>query len=180
MSFAFLTTFPLWQGLLIAFSVVLAMELTAYAVHRWVMHGALGWGWHKSHHEKRVGMFEKNDLYAVVFAGLAIIMFTVGAMGPVWLWYVGLGTTIYGILYFIAHDGLVHQRWPFRIVPKKGYAQRLYQAHRLHHAVDGREGCVSFGFLWAPSVRALKEQLKRNHPRGVREPEDVPELQLDR
>ncbi|MCJ7422408.1 sterol desaturase family protein [Sphingomicrobium astaxanthinifaciens] len=176
MSFAFLSTFPVWQGLLIALGVVVAMEATAYAVHRWVMHGPLGWGWHASHHAPRTGLFERNDLYAVVFALLAIGLFTAGALGPVWAWYVGLGTTLYGILYFIAHDGLVHQRWPFRIVPKSGYLQRLYQAHRLHHAVDGRDGCVSFGFLYAPPVRVLKARLRRHHPRGVRDPEDVPEL----
>ena len=34
----------------------------------------LGLGWHKSHHEPRNGWFEKNDLYAVVFAGVAILL----------------------------------------------------------------------------------------------------------
>ena len=77
----------------------------------------------------------------------------------------GCGITSYGALYFIAHDGLVHQRWPFRYVPKSGYLKRLYQAHRLHHAVKGKEGCVSFGFLWAPSVESLKSKLKRNSTR---------------
>ena len=50
---------------------VAGMELFAWAAHRWVMHG-WGWGWHRSHHEPRGGWFEKNDLYAVVFAGVAI------------------------------------------------------------------------------------------------------------
>lgn len=165
MSFAFLSTFPVWLGVLIALGTVAAMEFTAYAVHRWVMHGPLGWGWHASHHEETEGWWERNDLYAVVFAVIATGLFVIGATGPVWLWYIGLGTTLYGILYFIAHDGLVHQRLPFRLVPRGGYMQRLYQAHRLHHAVDGREGCVSFGFLYAPPVRVLKEQLKKNRER---------------
>ena len=160
--FSFLSTFPLWAGLLIAFVTVVAMEFTAYAVHRWVMHGPLGWGWHASHHEPHDDALEKNDLYAVVFGVLAVAMFWIGANGHPWLWWIGLGTSIYGILYFIAHDGLVHQRWPFRYIPRKGYLQRLYQAHRLHHAVDGRDGCVSFGFLYTPPVRVLKEQLKEN------------------
>ena len=65
-------------------------------------------------------------------------------------------------IYFMAHDGLVHKRWPFRYVPKRGYLKRLYQAHRLHHAVKGKDGCVSFGFIWSPPVPVLKEQLRRN------------------
>jgi len=78
------------------------------------------------------------------------------------LFWIALGTTIYGVLYLIAHNGLVHQRWPFRYVPKRGYLKRLYQAHRLHHVVKGKDGCVSFGFIWAPPVDSLKCELARN------------------
>ena len=159
----YLTSFPFWTGMAIALALVAVMEFTAYAVHRWVMHGPLGWGWHESHHQEREGTFEKNDLYAVVFACIAMTLFVIAPLTQqAVIFYIAVGITLYGLLYFIAHDGLVHQRWPFRIVPKSGYAQRLYQAHRLHHAVDGRDGCVSFGFLYAPPVRVLKEQLKRN------------------
>ena len=160
--FSFLSTFPVWAGVLIALVTCAAMELTAYSVHRWIMHGPLGWGWHRSHHEPREGAFEENDLYAVVFGVLAVALFWIGSQYAVWLWWVGIGVSLYGILYFCAHDGLVHQRWPFRYVPRKGYLQRLYQAHKLHHAVDGRDGCVSFGFLYTPPVRILKEQLRES------------------
>ncbi|MBB3763797.1 sterol desaturase family protein [Sphingomicrobium lutaoense] len=164
MNFDYLSELPVWQGLAIALLVVAAMEVTAYATHRWIMHGKWGWGWHASHHEPHDGYWEKNDLYALVFAGLSISLFAIGALFSVIVWYVGLGVALYGLLYFLAHDGLVHGRLPFRIVPKTGYLQRLYQAHRLHHAVKGREGCVSFGFLYAPPVRKLKAELKR---RGI-------------
>ena len=160
MSFAFLSTFPLWAGILIALVVCAAMEFTAYAVHRWIMHGPIGWGWHRSHHEPHDDLLEKNDLYAVYFAVLAVGLFWIGSQYAVWVWWVGAGVSLYGLLYFAAHDGLVHQRWPFRYVPRKGYLQRLYQAHKLHHAVDGRDGCVSFGFLYSPPVRVLKDQLR--------------------
>jgi len=65
----------------------------------------------------------------------------------------------------VAHDGMVHRRWPLRWTPRGGYLKRLYQAHRLHHAVQGREGCVSFGFLWAPSPQRLKRQLQATQVR---------------
>ncbi|WP_299361566.1 sterol desaturase family protein [uncultured Paracoccus sp.] len=143
-------------------ATVAVMEFVAYAVHRWVMHGPLGWGWHASHHEVTHGPFEKNDLYAIVFAGLSILLFIVGSAWWAPLWWVAMGMLVYGLLYFFVHDGLVHQRWPFRHVPRRGYLRRLYQAHRLHHAVEGREDCVSFGFLYAPKVDGLKDRLRRS------------------
>lgn len=162
---SYLSSMPWWQALAIVLAVVAAMELMAYAAHRWIMHGRWGWGWHESHHQPRTTTFERNDLYAVVFAILSIALFAIATLtGTAWLFWLAAGITAYGLLYFLAHDGLVHGRLPFRIVPKGGYLQRLYQAHRLHHAVDGREGCVSFGFLYAPPIRDLKAQLKRQRP----------------
>ena len=147
-------------NLAIVIVTVAAMEYAAYWVHRHVMHGASGWGWHASHHEAHDDLLEKNDLYAVFFAGIAIALFWIGSAYWNPIWWVGMGVSVYGLLYFIVHDGLVHQRWPFRHVPRSGYLQRLYQAHKLHHAVEGRDGCVSFGFLYAPPVRDLKAQLR--------------------
>ncbi|MFC3459343.1 sterol desaturase family protein [Massilia haematophila] len=141
---------------------VVAMEIFSIVAHKYVMHG-FGWGWHKSHHEARSGRFEKNDLYAVVFAGVAIALIYAGTRGHHPLEWIGAGMTAYGFLYFVAHDGLVHRRWPFRYVPKSGYLKRLYQAHRMHHAVEGKDGAVSFGFLYAPPVETLKQQLQARH-----------------
>ena len=76
------------------------------------------------------------------------------------MFWTAAGITAYGALYALVHDGLVHQRWPFRHIPHKGYVKRLVQAHRMHHAVEGREGCVSFGFLYAPPVDKLSEELR--------------------
>lgn len=145
---------------LIVIATVVAMEGVAQLVHRHIMHGPLGWGWHRSHHEEGEGLFEINDLYAVVFTVLSGALITFGIAGVWPLRQIGLGLMVYGVLYFVVHDGLVHHRWPFRYVPRRGYLKRLVQAHRLHHAVEGREGCVSFGFLYAPPVRELKAKLK--------------------
>jgi beta-carotene 3-hydroxylase len=143
----------------IVLATVVGMEVFAWAAHRWVMHG-WGWGWHRSHHERTHGWFEKNDLYAVVFAGVAIVLIALGTAGRWPLQWIGAGMTLYGALYFFVHDGLVHKRWPWRWVPRSGYLKRLYQAHRLHHAVQGREGCVSFGFLWAPAPEQLRRRIQ--------------------
>ena len=150
---------PLWF-VLIVIAVFLAMEGVAWASHRWIMHG-WGWGWHRSHHEPHDGPLEKNDLYAVVGCILATGLFVVAMLTGSWLVRaIATGVTLYGIMYAFVHDGLVHQRWPFHWMPKNGYARRLVQAHKLHHAVQTREGAVSFGFIFAPDPHRLREVLR--------------------
>ena len=150
------------QGWLIPLFTVLAtvvlMEAAAAAVHRFVMHG-FGWGWHRSHHEPASGAFERNDLYAVIFGALSVLLFMLGSRWPL-LWWVGAGMALYGLLYTLLHDGLVHRRLPLRMIPRRGYLKRLVQAHRLHHATEGREGAVSYGFLYAPPIAKLISQMR--------------------
>ena len=140
-------------------ATVVAMEVGAWATHKYIMHG-WGWGWHSSHHRKNTGVLEKNDLYAVVFAGLAIVLFTAAPNRHHWSFWLAVGITVYGILYGILHDGLVHRRWPVPPVPSTRYLRRLMRAHRLHHATADRAGAVSFGFLYAPPIHDLIQKLR--------------------
>ncbi len=147
-----------------------AMEGVAWASHKYIMHG-WGWGWHRDHHERHDNFLEKNDLYAVVGAVMSISMFAIGS--PLVLgasaWepatWIGMGILLYGVIYTLVHDGLVHQRW-FRYVPRGGYLKRLVQAHHLHHATQSKEGGVSFGFVIARSPAALKRDLKAQREAG--------------
>jgi beta-carotene 3-hydroxylase len=155
----------------IVIATILAMEIVAWSSHKFIMHG-FGWGWHRDHHEPHDKMFEKNDLYGVVGAAMSISMFALGSplvAGPA-AWepatWIGLGVLGYGIIYTLVHDGLVHQRY-FRWVPKSGYAKRLVQAHKLHHATIGKEGGVSFGFIFARDPAKLKQELKAQREAGV-------------
>jgi beta-carotene 3-hydroxylase len=156
---------------LIVVATVLAMEGVAWSSHKYVMHG-FGWGWHRDHHEPHDGFLEKNDRFALVGAALSIAMFAVGSpliMGADAWWpgtWIGLGVLIYGVIYTLVHDGLVHQRW-FRWVPRRGYAKRLVQAHKLHHATIGKDGGVSFGFVFARAPAKLKVELKAQREAGV-------------
>lgn len=152
---------------LLFFGTLVAMEGVAWIGHRYVMHG-WGWGWHRSHHEPRSGVFEKNDLFAVVGAAVSIVLIYAGSVhhgateyGPTW--WIGWGMTAYGFCYFVFHDGLVHRRWPLKWQPKGGYLKRLIQAHKMHHAVNTREGCISFGFLYARPLDELKAEFRRVH-----------------
>lgn len=157
--------------LLIVVATILAMEFVAWSSHKYIMHG-FGWAWHRDHHEPHDKTFEKNDLYGVVGAIMSISMFMWGsplvAGDAAWLpaTWIGVGILGYGIIYTLIHDGLVHQRY-FRWVPKRGYAKRLVQAHKLHHATIGKEGGVSFGFLFARDPARLKAELKQQREAGI-------------
>lgn len=155
-----------WFGpALIVAATVPAMEGVAWASHKYVMHG-FAWAWHRDHHEAHEGPLEKNDRFALVGAALSIALFALGSpmvVGTGAWWpgtWLGLGVLLYGAIYTLVHDGLVHQRW-FRWVPRRGYARRLVQAHRLHHATASRLGAVSFGFVFVRDPVALASELRR-------------------
>lgn len=151
-----------WAAGISLFVLTIAvMEGVAYVAHRWVMHGP-GWFLHASHHRVRTGMWEANDLYAVIFAIPSIALLYLGVQlgwGAGYAW-VGAGIAAYGAIYFGFHDVIVHRRVPHRYVPRSSYMKRIVQAHRLHHAIEDKHGTVSFGFLWAPPAQKLKAQLK--------------------
>ena len=158
-------------GPLLFLATVVAMEGVAYIAHRWVMHGP-GWILHESHHRARIGRFEANDLYALIFAAPSILLIFGGvnlAWGT-WAVWVGAGIAAYGAIYFGFHDVIVHRRVATRYLPRSAYMKRIIQAHRLHHVVETRQGNVSFGFLWAPRPEALRAELKRRGHAGVRAP----------
>jgi beta-carotene 3-hydroxylase len=153
------------------FGTILAMEVFAYVVHRWVMHGP-GWFLHESHHRAREGNWELNDLYFIIFATPSIILLLAGTSGywGMWATWVGAGIAGYGAIYLGFHDIIVHRRLNHRYIPKSDYMKRIIQAHRLHHAVETKHGTVSFGFLWAPKPEDLKAELNRRGNAGVRAP----------
>ncbi|MGI9416022.1 MAG: sterol desaturase family protein [Hyphomicrobiales bacterium] len=134
------------------------MEFVAWFVHKYLMHGCL-WFLHKSHHRPRQGWFELNDLFGLFFSAVSIVLIYFGSKGnPVPLG-AGLGMVGYGVIYFLIHDVLVHRRVHHIFVPRSGYLRRVYQAHRLHHALETKEGAVSFGFVYAPAPERLKAEL---------------------
>lgn len=146
--------------IVVALAGFLAMEGIAWLSHRYVMHG-WGWGWHKSHHAPRSHGFEANDLYALFGAALAIGLFLLARqLHSPEIQALAVGITAYGAAYALVHDGLVHQRWPFRYVPRTGYLRRLVQAHRIHHAVRSREDAVSYGFLVVRDPQRLAAEVK--------------------
>ncbi|WP_299193782.1 sterol desaturase family protein [uncultured Erythrobacter sp.] len=153
------------EAIAVTLAALVGMELFAWWAHKHIMHG-WGWAWHRDHHEPHDNVLEKNDLFGVVFAAFDIALYLIGALYWEPLWWIALGINLYGVLYALVHDGLVHQRF-FRFVPKGGYAKRLVQAHKLHHATIGKEGGVSFGFVFARDPAKLKAELQAQVKDGL-------------
>jgi len=134
------------------------MEYVAWVVHKYLMHGPL-WFLHKSHHRPRSGWFELNDTFGLFFSTVSIALIYFGLRGHPLMLGIGLGMVGYGVIYFLVHDVLVHRRVRHVFVPRSGYLRRIYQAHRMHHALETKHGAVSFGFVYAPPPEKLKAEL---------------------
>ena len=141
-------------------ATVAAMEGLAWLVHRYLLHGPLWW-LHRTHHEPQRTWYEANDLVGLFYAALSagLIIWTDLRSHPA-LW-VGIGIALYGVLYFLLHDVLVHQRLRWRVRPAWPYLQRLVRAHKLHHKHLHRQGAEAFGFLYA----APRYRLRAAKPR---------------
>jgi beta-carotene 3-hydroxylase len=138
-------------NVLVFVALAVLMEYVAWLTHKYVMHGFL-WILHEDHHRPRHRGLQKNDLFAVFFSLVSIGLILPGMLYQVRpLVSAGLGMTLYGVGYVLFHDVLFHRRIRgIRLKARGAYLQRIVRAHRLHHQVSGKEGGVSFGFLYAP------------------------------
>ncbi|MCB0617756.1 MAG: sterol desaturase family protein [Saprospiraceae bacterium] len=127
------------------------MEFVAWFAHKYVMHGLL-WNWHEDHHKPHPesgGFFEKNDLFFLVFAIPSALSYILGSATPqTWLFFVGVGISIYGVIYFLIHDVYIHRRFPWFRQLDSRYSRAILRAHGSHHARQTKEDCESFGLLW--------------------------------
>lgn len=135
-------------GPLILLATIALMEPFAWLVHKYLLHGPLWW-LHRSHHVPVTGFFERNDWVAAFYALLSVGLVVWGDLAGHWVFWVGLGIAGYGLLYFVMHDVLVHQRLRWRIRPASRYLRRIVRAHKLHHKHLNRNGSEAFGFLYA-------------------------------
>lgn len=143
-----MSAFFLYGG--ITLFTVIAMEFVAWFSHRYIMHGFL-WSWHEDHHTPHAegkGFFEKNDLFFLIFALPSMACYILGVeTSHFYLLFVGIGISIYGMIYFLIHDVYIHQRFKwFRQLDTK-YSRAILRAHGAHHAKQTKEDGESFGLL---------------------------------
>lgn len=136
---------------------LLAMEGVAWFTHKYIMHGFL-WSLHKSHHSEKHGMFELNDAFSIFFSGLAIVLILLGLeTGPIVLFWIGLGVSMYGMIYFIFHDIIVHRRLKIKFIAESEYLKRIIRVHKIHHKHTQKEDGEAFGFIYlAKKYRDMK------------------------
>jgi beta-carotene 3-hydroxylase len=127
------------------------MECVTWCTHKFVMHGFL-WYLHADHHQpKYAHIFERNDLFFVIFAIPSILLFYFGAQaGFDYKFFIGLGIFAYGLSYFIVHDIIIHQRLKLFKNTKNKYLIALRKGHKVHHKHLGKEHGECFGMLFVP------------------------------
>lgn len=124
----------------------LAMEGVAWTTHKYVMHGFL-WSLHKSHHEPRHGIFEKNDFFFLFYASIAMVLMYFGWENLDFRFWMGIGVTAYGWTYFILHDVFIHRRGKWLDKLDSRYFRAMRKAHKVHHKKMGKEDGEEFGLL---------------------------------
>ncbi len=134
---------------LVTLAAVAFMEFAAWFAHKYIMHGFL-WSWHEDHHQPHLkdGFFEKNDLFFLVFAIPSASCYIIGSSTPhFWVFFIGVGISIYGLIYFLIHDVYIHRRFKWFKQLDSKYSRAILRAHGAHHAKQEKEDGESFGLL---------------------------------
>jgi beta-carotene 3-hydroxylase len=131
------------------------MELIAWALHRYVMHGFL-WNVHKDHHvfkKEDVFKLQMNDFFALFFAVPSFLSIVYGAaFQSSAVSGFGYGIMAYGFCYFTIHEVLIHRRFfrkskLVRKVNRLSYFKKIARAHYRHHSKKTKQGSYEHGLM---------------------------------
>lgn len=150
--------------LLIFVATFFFMEFMAWFMHKYVMHGIM-WKFHKDHHQKEPGFFEKNDVFFMIFAIPSWLCIMLGLIFQSYIAvWIGAGIAAYGFTYFLVHDVFIHQRFKWFKRSDVPYLKAIRKAHKVHHKHLGKEEGECFGMLVVPPkyYREAKQSVKRN------------------
>lgn len=123
------------------------MEAFSWFIHKYLFHGPL-WFIHKSHHQQRHGWFEFNDVFSLLFASLSLYLMWEGRLDLNYKFWIGLGISLYGIIYFIFHDWFIHNRIKSFKTGNR-YLLGIRRAHKIHHKSTEKNPSEEFGLLLA-------------------------------
>ena len=77
-----------------------------------------------------------------------------------YLFFIGLGITLYGLIYFLIHDIFIHQRKKWFRNSNSKYLRALRRAHKVHHKHLGKYDGECFGML-VVSFKYFKTEFKK-------------------
>lgn len=139
-----------WWGPLVLIATFLLMEFSAWSMHKYVMHGFM-WKFHKDHHVEEPGIFEKNDVFFLIYAIPSWLCIMLGLMynAPLSVW-IGFGIATYGFAYFLFHDVYIHRRLNWLKTIGHPYFMAIRKAHKVHHKHRGKKDGECFGLLIVP------------------------------
>lgn len=123
------------------------MEAFSWAIHKYLFHGPL-WFIHKTHHRPKHSRFELNDLFSFGFALTALLLMYKGMRELDYRFWLGAGISLYGIIYFVFHDGFIHNRFK-AFKTSNRYLLGIRRAHKIHHKSLTKEPSEEFGLLTA-------------------------------
>jgi beta-carotene 3-hydroxylase len=130
------------KNVLLLLAGFVGMEAVTYLVHRFVMHGLLR-SLHVSHHRNAAAAYaskapEPNDMFPLAFSVIVVVGLWTGfnVTSAAWLLPLLAGVSVYGAVYTVIHDGVIHGRirWMKRV--NTGWSVRLEAAHREHHRTN--------------------------------------------
>lgn len=128
------------------------MEFIAWSAHKYLMHGFL-WNVHRDHHQPTGKTFQRNDLFFLIFAIPAWQCIMLGFIfGSVLSIGIGFGISLYGVVYFLIHEVLIHRRFNWLDNINNRYFVALKNGHRAHHEKREKEDGVCFGLLIVPKL----------------------------
>jgi len=134
-------------ALILAFGL---MEFAAWSAHKYLMHGIL-WKIHEDHHKVTPRFFEKNDLFFLIFAIPSWLCIMLGFIYEVnFSIGFGFGIALYGVVYFLVHDVLIHRRFKWFDKTNNAYFRAIRKAHKIHHKNQEKEDGECFGMLIVP------------------------------
>ncbi len=102
---------------------------------------------HKSHHQPTKSLFEWNDLFALLFAGISLYLMYIDREVFGYRFFIGLGITLYGLIYFVIHDWFIHRRFK-TFKSNNRYLSSIRKAHKIHHKNIGKNNSKAFGLLF--------------------------------
>jgi len=136
------------------------MEAFSWFIHKYLFHGPL-WFIHRSHHQQRSGWFEFNDVFSLFFAIISVYLMWMGRIDLDIKFWVGVGITVYGIIYFIFHDWFIHNRFK-SFKTGNSYLLGIRKAHKIHHKSTEKTPAEEFGLLMA-SKKYFKQSTRSFH-----------------